>query len=80
MILFEIINFNRELIKRLMSIGFKPSDCKYLDLYAEYMELRKMGDKITWVVAYLADKYKVSERKVYNIIKHFETECTGRAV
>ncbi len=63
-----------------MSIGFKPSDCKYLDLYAEYMELREEGEKITWSVAYLADKYKVSERKVYNLIKHFETECTGRAV
>lgn len=63
-----------------MSIGFKPSDCKYLDLYAEYMELREEGEKITWAVAYLADKYKVSERKVYNLIKHFEIECTGRAV
>ena len=26
------------------------------------------------------DKYKVSERKVYNIIKKFETNCTAGAV
>ncbi len=78
--LFEIINFNRELLGRLISAGFKPDDCKYLDLYDEYLKLREEGGKTTWVVASLSEKYGVSERKVYNIIKHFETDCTPRAV
>lgn len=78
--LFEIINFNRELINKLISVGFKPDDCKYLDLYAEYVNLRNGGGKTTWMVAFLAEKYAVSERKIYNVIKHFETDCTACAV
>lgn len=78
--LFEAINFNRETLNRLISAGFKPDDCKYLDLYAEYVEMRREGGKTTWAVASLSEKYAVSERKVYNIIKHFETDCTAGAV
>lgn len=78
--LFEAINFNRETLNRLISAGFKLDDCKYLDLYAEYVEMRRGGGKTTWAVAYLSEKYSVSERKVYNIIKHFETDCTAGAV
>lgn len=36
MTVFEILNFNRELLNRLVVIGIKPDDCKYIDLYAEY--------------------------------------------
>lgn len=78
--LFEALNFYREPIKRLVMAGFKPEDCKYLDLYTEYMDMRNRGGKTTWAVALLSEKYAVSERKVYNIIKHFETDCTPRAV
>lgn len=68
------------MLSRLISAGFKLNDCKYLDLYAEYVRLRKEGEKTTWVVAFLSNKYAVSERKVYNIIKHFGTDCTKCAV
>ena len=78
--LFEIINFNRELLSRLISAGFRLNDCRYLDLYAEYVRLKKEGEKKTWVVKFLSDKYDVSERKVYDVIKHFETDCTAHAV
>ena len=78
--MFEAINFNRETLGRLISAGFKTDDCKYLDLYAEYQDMRRGGGKTTWAVAMLSEKYAVSERKVYNIIKHFETDCTERAV
>ena len=37
MTLFEILYFNRELIKRLQSAGVKFGDCRYIELYIEYM-------------------------------------------
>ena len=80
MTLFEILNFNRELLKRLVTAGFRPDDCKYLDLYADYLQLCGDGSKKTWVVAALAEKYTVSERKVWNIISHMENDCTKCAV
>ena len=80
MTLFEILNFNKELLNRLVSLGFKTDDCRYIELYADYRRMLNMGDKVTYIVSALSDRYKVSERKVYNIIKKFETNCTAGAV
>lgn len=41
MTLFEILNFNRELLKRLISLGFRPDDCRYLELYRDYVQMRR---------------------------------------
>ena len=80
MTLFEILNFNRELLKRLISLGFKLDDCRYLELYRDYVQMRRGGDKVTYIVSVLSERYSVSERKIYSIIKHMETNCTGGAV
>ena len=80
MTLFEVINFNRELINRLISVGFKPDDCRYIELYNEYEHMHKKGYKMTYIVSSLSDRYHVSERKIYSIIKRFGTHCTERAV
>lgn len=80
MTLFEILNFNKELIDRLISVGFKPDDCRYVPLYADYMRMHGRGEKVTYIVSALSEKYDVSERKVYGIIKKFGTDCTAGAV
>lgn len=80
MTLFEILNFNKELIDRLISVGFKPDDCRYVALYADYKKMHGRGEKVTYIVSALSDKYNVSERKVYSLIKKFETNCTAGAV
>ena len=80
MTVFEILKFNRELIKRLCRIGFKPEDCRYIDLYDEYERMKRSGDKVTYIVLHLSDKYGVCERKVYDIIKRFGSDCTADAV
>lgn len=80
MTVYEILNFNRELLNRLVTIGFRPDDCKYIGLYAEYDRMRRNGEKMTYIVSFLSMKYGVSERKVYDIIRRFKKDCTGLAV
>lgn len=80
MTLFEILNFNKELLNRLVSVGFKTDDCRYIELYADYRRMLGMGEKVTYIVSSLSERYGVSERKIYNVIKHFETDCTKCAV
>ena len=80
MTVFEILKFNRELIKRLVRIGFKPDDCRYIDLYDEYERMKESGDKVTYIVMHLSAKYGVCEHKVYGIIKRFGRDCTADAV
>lgn len=42
--------------------------------------MKNRGEKTTYAVAFLANKYSVSERKVYDIIKRFGKHCTLGAV
>lgn len=81
--LYELLDFNKELLKRLCSAGIKPEDYKYADLFADYERLNRKGEKKTYIVAMLADKYGISERKVYSVINRLSQEldyCKSRAV
>lgn len=41
--------------------------------------MRREGNKVTYIVSFLSERYGVSERKVYSIIKRFGTNCTESA-
>ena len=69
----EILNFNRELLKRLQA-------ARYIDLYADYTRLLDQGEKVSYAVAVLSEKYSVSERKVYALVKRFQSDCKTLAV
>lgn len=81
--LYELLDFNKELLKRLFCAGIKPEDYRYVDLFTDYEHLCQEGEKKTYIVAMLADKYGISERKVYSVINHLSQEldcCKSRAV
>lgn len=78
--IIEILNFNRELLKRLQTAGIRLDDTRYIDLYGEYKDMLDRGEKVSYIVALLADKYDVSERKVYGLIKRFQSDCKPVAV
>ena len=78
--IYEIIAFNREILDRFERIGIRPDDHKHLPLYNDYRAMKARREKMTYIVAVLAERYAVSERKVYNIIAHLEKDCTERAV
>lgn len=80
MTIFEILNFNKELINRLRIAGIRLDDTLYIDLFADYRKLVNNGDKVSYAVAILANKYNISERKVYSILRRFKSECTFNAV
>lgn len=80
MTIFEVLNFNRELLERLHRIGVRLEDTAYINLFVDFNNMIGAGDKVSYAVAVLADKYSVSERKVYSLIKHFQHDCNPDAV
>lgn len=76
----EVLKFNRELIKRLKIAGIRLEDEEFVDLYTDYTTLLDHGEKVSYIVARLSDKYAVSERKVYMLIKRFQSDCKSLAV
>ena len=71
----EILNFNRELLTRLLESGIRLEDVRYVNLYTDYFHLLRAGEKMTDIVAILAERYGISERKVYGLIKRFQSDC-----
>lgn len=78
--IIEIVKINRELLKNLHTAGVRIEDAKYIDLHADYRRMLANGDKVSYIVTVLSNKYAVSERKVYGLIKHFQSDCKLFAV
>ena len=76
----EILNFNRELLAKLLESGIRLEDVRYVNLYTDYFRLLQAGGKVTYIVATLAVQYGISERKVYDLIKRFQSDCKPFAV
>ena len=76
----EILNLNKELLKIFRKVGIRLDDVQYIDLYNEYRELLSKGNKVSYIVAVIADRYGISERKVYSLIKRFQSDCNLLAV
>ena len=53
---------------------------KEIELYNEYNKLQANGEKISYIVATLSNRYGICERKVYDLIKRFKTDCNLCAV
>ena len=76
----EILNLNKELLKKFQTVGIRMEDVEYIDLFNEYLVLVTQGEKVSYIVATLADKYTISERKVYDLIRRFKSDCNLSAV
>ena len=64
----------------LHKFGISIEDGKWIEMYHEYKKMKDMEHKMVYIVAFLSEKYKVCERKVYKIIKSMERDCTLDAV
>lgn len=78
--IIEVLKFNRELIKKLKIAGIRLEDEEFVDLYTDYTNLLKRGEKVSYIVALLSERSAVSERKVYTLIKRFKSDCKPLAV
>jgi hypothetical protein len=72
---FEILYIHGKLLSILEETGIRLGDCRYIDLYSEFMAMLDKGEKVTYIVAHLSTKYGVSERKVYYLYKRFDADC-----
>lgn len=55
-------------------------DVQYIELYNDYNRLLDEGEKVSYIVSVLAERYNVCERKVYTLIKRLQSDCNPFAV
>lgn len=70
---FELFTLNQTLITAMVENGIDPRDIKYLPLINEYKEMKAKHHKVGYIVYHLSEKYKMSERAVYNIINRMKS-------
>jgi len=80
MTIYELLKFIGEPLERLTNAGIKAGDYKYIALYEDYLKARKTGEKVGYIVAVLAERYGVSERTVYDVVKRFGKDCKSFSV
>lgn len=72
----EILALNKETLERFYYFGIKTEHFKCVELFDDYKRMKGDGDKVTYIVAFLAEKYGLSERKIYDVIKLMNRECS----
>ncbi|MDE5688585.1 MAG: hypothetical protein K2I18_08185 [Paramuribaculum sp.] len=75
MTIYEALKLSGCMIEQLEKAGARPSDHKYVGLFEGYQRARKRGEKVSYIVAVLAERYSVSERNVYDIVKRLVRDC-----
>ena len=71
---YELLKTAESLLVVLMSNDVDAKDVKYLEMYKEYMRLKKEGHKVGYVVYYLSQQYECSEATVYRVVKRMTQE------
>lgn len=75
MTVYEALKLCGGVIEELENKGINPSDHKYVELFEDYRKALKRGEKVSYIVAVLAERYSVSERNVYGIVKRLGNDC-----
>lgn len=76
----EILELSSSILKTLHRIGISVGDCKYIEMYDEFERMKSEGNKTTYIVAVLSEKYGICERKIYKIINKLSKDCQILAV
>ena len=74
----DLIEFNKELMRKLSEAGIRLEDYRYCDLYESYLELSEKLKSRKAVILTLADMFHISDRQVYNILNRFERAVKPR--
>ena len=76
--IIDLVEFNRELLQRMNEAGIRLEDYKYCDLYRDYLKLSETMNTRKEVILTLAERHHISDRQIYNILKHLEMSVKRR--
>lgn len=70
----ELVKISSEAMKVMSDCGIKVSDWEFVEMYEEFVEMRRRQEKFRYVVAVLAERYKVSESTVRRVVGRMSRE------
>lgn len=71
MTVFDLIKVYEGPMNVLNDANVNLSDVRHIELFREYLRMKKEGHKLAYIVAFLVDEYSVGQATVYRIIDKF---------
>lgn len=71
---YELLKLCKSVCISLLDNGINLEDAKFLEMYDDYLAMRKEGHKYDYVIYYLSQKYNKSESSVWRTIKRMSAE------
>ena len=68
MTVFDLIKVYEGPMNVLNDANVNLSDVRHIELFREYLRMKKEGHKLTYIVAFLVDEYSVGQATVYRMI------------
>jgi Mor family transcriptional regulator len=66
---YQLLRSNESLIRLLEQNQINTSDVTHLEIYSQFEQMKEKGHKVSYITVYLADKYKMTDRGIYKIIR-----------
>ena len=72
----DLVKISKEALKMMSNSGIKTEDWQHIEMYEEYVSMRKNREKFRYIIAYLAEKYNTSESTIKRVVKRLSREIT----
>lgn len=66
---YELLIMNRSMVEVMLANHININDVQNLQIYEQFMEMKKQGHKVTYITVFLAHKYGMTDRGIYKIVK-----------
>ena len=70
----ELVKISTNAMKLMSLSGIKTSDWKYVTMYEEFLLMRERREKFRYVLAFLSEKYGLSESSVRRVVGRLSKE------
>lgn len=71
---YELLRINESLLQTLSKNGVSVNDVNYLEVFDEFMKMKEQGMKVRYIALSLADKYGLSDRSIFKIVKRLSQQ------
>ena len=72
MTVFDVLRLNRSLLTVLAANGITAKDVEHTGVYEDFQKMKAEGEKISYIVAVLTDRYDIGERTIWRIVKRLD--------
>lgn len=66
---FELLKSNENLLRLIVENRITLTDVAHLQIFAQYEKMKEAGHKVSYIMIHLADKYGMTDRGVYKVIR-----------